>query len=84
MGLSTQDSHSPKEHSELYKILLFGSSRINNERDTVFQNIEIKSGHMSGNTFFASFKWLYRVQYWPDKQQILKLVLFSLTLWVLC
>ena len=28
MGLSTQDSHSPKKHTEIYKILLFGSSWI--------------------------------------------------------
>ena len=40
MGLTTQDPHIQKEHTELYKILKFRVNWTNIEQDTAIQKLE--------------------------------------------
>lgn len=63
MELSTQDLHSQKEHTRLYKFPKFGVNRANIDEDTDIQNAKIYKeiyGYFLGN-----FKWLYLAHHWP-------------------
>lgn len=62
MVLSTQNLHSQKEYTRLYKIPKFGVNRANIDEDTDIQNAKIYKeiyGH-----FFGNFKWLYLAHHW--------------------
>ena len=41
MGYGTQNPHSQKEHTELYKILKFGVNQANIRKDTAIQKLQI-------------------------------------------
>ena len=59
MGLTTQDPHIQKEHTELYKILKFRVNWANIEQDTAIQKLENLvtnvwiAGHLSGNPYIS-------------------------------
>ena len=59
MGLTTQDPHIQKEHTELYKILQFRVNWANIEQDTAIQKLENLvanvwiAGHLSGNPYIS-------------------------------
>ena len=59
MGLTTQDPHIQKEHTELYKILKFRVNWANIEQDTAIQKLQNLqrnvwiSGQVSGNPYIC-------------------------------
>ena len=63
MGLSTQDLHSQKEHTRLYKFPKFGVNRANIDEDKDIQKRE--NFQEIYRYFLGNFKWLYLAHHWP-------------------
>ena len=87
MGLTTQDSHNQKEHTELYKILKFRVNWANIEQDTAIQKL-----YLSGNPYislqilkFLNGCILFNIGPINTKHKdFVKLSVLFLNIWVLC
>ena len=72
MRLATNDPHSHKLQTKLYKIPKFGVNRPKSKQDTVIGNVKIYKemyGHPDAIHFFVNFdffKSLYLSQNYPD------------------